>query len=375
MRYVDEFRDRDLTGRTAAAIREEARGRQFAFMEVCGTHTMSIFRYGLKEMLPGSIRLISGPGCPVCVTPNLYIDKAIELAKRPEVVLATFGDLLKVPGSRLTLEKERSSGAEIRVVYSTTDALQMAKRLPDRHVVFLGVGFETTAPTVAASILMAEKDRIRNYSVLCGHKTMPEALRALAAGKGAIVDGFMLPGHVSAIIGTSPYGFLAGRYGKRCVVAGFEPADIMSAILALIRQRKPKVEIGYRRAIRASGNRAARAVMNKVFGPVDSEWRGIGVIGNSGLAVRKRFSAFDAERRFDIKTPAPREDRKCICGDILRGIRTPEDCPLYGKKCTPSNPVGACMVSSEGTCAAYYKYADNRFVVRRSSFVVRKKRR
>lgn len=357
MKFIDEFRDRKLVGKLAAEIREAVnRRRDFTVMEVCGTHTMAIFRFGLRRLLPDAIRLISGPGCPVCVTPNAYLDKAIAIAKMPNVILTTFGDMMRVPGSRSSLEQERTAGRSVKVVYSTDDALALARKHRDKEVVFLGIGFETTAPTVAASILAAKKLRINNYSVLCGHKTMPEAIKALVDDSEVQVDGFLLPGHVSAIIGARPYEFLAERYGKRCVIAGFEPVDILESILMPIRQPKPAVEIEYDRVAQGAGNRVARRVMERVFTKTNAEWRGLGRIRASGLSIRKELRGFDAERRFRPKVAPSVEPKGCICAAVLKGIRIPPDCRLFGRRCTPSHPVGACMVSGEGACAAYYKY-------------------
>lgn len=357
MKYIDEFRDFKLVTKLAGRIRKEAdEKRSYSFMEVCGTHTMAIFRFALSGLLPSNIRLISGPGCPVCVTSNAYIDHAIAIAALPHVIVATFGDMLRVPGSRSSLEKEKAQGAVIKTVYSTVDALAIARRYPDKEIVFLGVGFETTVPTVAASIIAAKKENIHNYSVLSAHKTMPEALEVLMKDGDVAVDGFLLPGHVSAIIGTRPYEFLPRKYGVRCVVAGFEPVDIMQSILMLIEQKRPAVEIQYKRIMSPSGNAIARAVIDKVFEPCTSQWRGIGTVKNSGLAIREKFSAFDAARKFNLKIPPTHENKACICGAVLKGIKTPPECPLFSKICNPDNPVGACMVSTEGTCAAYYKY-------------------
>ncbi len=359
MKYVDEFRDRGLMRKLADAIQKAAYGgASYNFMEVCGTHTMNIFRYGLRDLLPDSIKLISGPGCPVCVTPNDYLDKAIEIANRKNVIITTFGDMLKVPGSHSSLEKERSEGREIRIVYSTVDALGIAKKNPDKEVVFLGIGFETTAPTIASSILTAEGEGIRNYSVLCGHKTMPEVMGVLVGDKKLKIDGFLLPGHVSAVTGSKPYLFLAKRYLKRCVISGFEPMDILQSILMLIEQNRPRIEIQYSRIISADGNVLARKAINRVFEKASSNWRGIGVVENSGLKIRKGFSGHDAEIKFRPKGHSTHERKGCICGDVLKGIKTPKDCRLFGKACVPEKPVGACMVSSEGTCAAYYKYGS-----------------
>ena len=359
MKYVDEFRDGRLITKEALLIKASV-NRKWRFMEVCGTHTMSIFRFGLRQILPDDIELLSGPGCPVCVTPNGYIDKAIAIAGMKDVIVTTFGDMMRVPGSRSALETEKASGCDIRTVYSTTDAIEIAKKYPEKEVVFLGVGFETTVPTVAQSIIMAKKAGIKNYSVLSAHKTMPEALGSLAVS-GLNVDGFILPGHVSAIIGTGPYRPLAKIYKKRCVVAGFEPIDILQSIAMLIKQKSPKVEIQYKRIAASGGNPKARGVIYKVFEKCDSIWRGIGNVPDSGLKIKKAYADFDAEVKFHPKVAPPKENRRCRCGDVLKGLIAPVECALFAKACTPQHPVGACMVSSEGACAAYYKYRGTRF--------------
>ncbi|MCX5679453.1 MAG: hydrogenase formation protein HypD [Candidatus Omnitrophica bacterium] len=357
MKYVDEFRDEVLIAKEAAHIRA-AVNRKWRFMEVCGTHTMSIFRFALRQILPGDIELVSGPGCPVCVTPNGYLDKAIAIAGMKNVIIATFGDMLRVPGSHSTLEIQKADGRDIRTVYSTTDALEIAEKYPTKEVVFLGVGFETTVPTVAKSIIIAKKAGLKNYSVLSAHKTMPEALGSLA-GSGLNVDGFILPGHVSAITGTSPYRFLAKIYKKRCVVSGFEPLDILQSISILIKQSPAKVEIQYKRIAAPGGNPKARVCIYKVFEKCDSVWRGIGRVADSGLKIKKAYADLDAEVKFHPRVRPPKEDKRCRCGDVLRGLIAPTECMLFGKACTSQHPIGACMVSSEGTCAAYYKYRGN----------------
>ncbi|MBN2453015.1 MAG: hydrogenase formation protein HypD [Candidatus Omnitrophica bacterium] len=357
MKYIDEFRRKPLIGKLAGRIRAAAeRGRSHSFMEVCGTHTMAIFRFGLRELLPRNIMLTSGPGCPVCVTPDSYIDHAAAIARLPGIIMATFGDMLRVPGTRLSLEKERSRGRVIKTVYSTDDALNIARNNPGKEVVFLGVGFETTVPTVAASIITAAKEGIGNYSVLSTHKTMPEALRALAEDRSIRVDGFILPGHVGVITGSAPYGFLSKKFGIRSVIAGFEPTDILQAILMLLRQKKPRLEVQYSRAIHPGGNALARRITGRVFEPCPSVWRGIGKIEKSGLRIRKKYSRFDAALKFGVKVAPGRVNKDCICGEILKGKKTPYECRLFGRACNPDNPVGACMVSGEGTCAAYYRF-------------------
>lgn len=358
MKYVDEFRDRRLIEKQAQAIRRAVDpDRVYNIMEVCGTHTMNIFRFGLRDILPSNIRLISGPGCPVCVTPNEYIDKAIAVANMKETVIATFGDMLKVPGSRSSLEKEKAKGRQIKIVYSSIDALELARKNLKKEILFLGIGFETTAPTVARSIVIAKEKRIKNYSVLCGHKTMPAVLEALVADKTINVDAFLLPGHVSAVIGSRPYEFLSKIYGKNCAISGFEPLDIMQSILTIVKEDTPKVRIQYNRVIRKGGNILAQKSIARAFEKCPSTWRGIGLIKNSGLKIRSSYKDFDAELKFRPEIEAPRDNMRCFCGYILKGIKTPRDCPSFAKRCTPENPAGACMVSSEGTCAAYYRYS------------------
>ena len=357
MKYIDEFRSLALTKKLAGQIRSAVdERREYRYMEVCGTHTTAIFRFGLRDLLPSNIKLLSGPGCPVCVTPNGYLDHAIEIAKLPGVIITTFGDMIRVPGSRSSLEKEKAAGRAIKAVYSTDDALDIARKNPKREVVFLGVGFETTVPTVAASILEAKKEGIANYSVLSAHKTMPEALEFIAAGCDDRIDGFLLPGHVTAIIGTKPYKFLSKKYGIGAVVAGFEPVDMLQAILILLRQSSPKVEVQYRRVVEPTGNPLARRIVSRVFEESSSEWRGIGIVRRSGLKIRGGYSDFDASVKFKVKLPRVVENKACMCGMVLKGLKAPDECGLFGNRCAPENPAGACMVSSEGACAAYYKY-------------------
>lgn len=359
MRFVDEFRDRQLIDRVAVQIRYEVdTGRTYRIMEVCGTHTMNIFRFGLRDLLPSNIELVSGPGCPVCVTPNAYLDKAIWLARRKGVIVTAFGDMFRVPGSFSSLENEKACGAQVKVVYSSLDALEIARKEPDKEVVFLGVGFETTIPTVAQAVIEARHEGLDNFSVLCGHKTMPGILKTLAADKAISIDGLLLPGHVSAVTGAAPYRFLPKRYSIRCVIAGFEPLDILESILMLIRQKKPALEIQYTRIMAKDGNPLARKSISQVFDAADSEWRGIGMVSSSGLKVKKSFADFDADVKFRPKPPRAKESKGCICGEVLKGIKRPDECRLFGKICTESHPVGSCMVSSEGVCAAYYKYSD-----------------
>ena len=338
-----------------AAINREVR-----LMEVCGTHTMAAFRTGLRSLFPPGLTLVAGPGCPVCVTPNDYLDRAIAIAEQPGVIVTTFGDMLRVPGSRTSLEIVRARGADVRVIYSPLDAIKLAREFPQRNIVFCGVGFETTTPAVAWTILEAARCGLTNYSVLCGHKTVPQALKALVDGELGI-DGFICPGHVSVIIGSKPYECISRDYKIPCVIAGFEGIDMLSAIAMLLKQisdGKSLVENAYGRSVDAQGNPSALAAMNDVFEPCDAAWRGIGIIPGSGLSIRTKYCAHDAGKVFaDIEVEPSHDQPGCICGSILKGLRVPYDCPLFNKVCTPENPVGACMVSSEGTCAAYYKYA------------------
>lgn len=332
-------------------------------MEVCGTHTMAAARSGLRTLLPAGVRLSSGPGCPVCVTAPGYVAAACALARRPGVVVATFGDMVRVPGGDVSLEEERARGADVRPVYSTLDALALARRLPGREVVFLGVGFETTAPTVAAAVRTARDEGIENFSVLVAHKTMPGALRALATAPDIALDGLLCPGHVSTVTGEGIYRFLPAEFGIPCAIAGFEPLEILLGIESLLGQileGQPRVENVYRWVVRPGGNARARAVMEEVFEACDAEWRGIGTIPGSGLRLRAAFAAFDAGRRFSIRVPHVAPPRGCLCGRILRGVAEPADCPLFGRSCTPRRPVGPCMVSSEGACAAAYTYGEER---------------
>ena len=351
---------KELITRTIERIREKTNGRHITLMEVCGTHTMAISSCGLRVLLPESVRLISGPGCPVCVTPNGYIDYAAAIPQqRDDCIITTFGDMMRVPGSSASLADVRSRGGDIRIVYSTTEALKIARKNPGKNVVFLGVGFETTAPTIAASIITAHREGVVNYSVLCALKVIPSTMEALVLNKKIGIDGFICPGHVSTIIGSYPYEFLAEQYGKACVIAGFEPLDICRSVEMLVDQiinDKPAVEIQYTRAVKPEGNPAAVRVMYEVFETCESEWRGIGVIPNSGLKIKNNYRTYDAKTMVPV-TPEPlKEPSGCICGEVLQGLKIPNDCPLFETVCTPEKPVGACMVSSEGTCAAYYKY-------------------
>jgi hydrogenase expression/formation protein HypD len=361
MRFQDEFRDRGLVQNMANNIRRMADRLKTPvnFMEVCGTHTMSIYQYGIRSLLPDNVRLVSGPGCPVCVTPIGYIDKALACATDPHNIIATFGDMLRVPGSRSSLMEERANGADIRIVYSPLDAVLLAKNNSERQVVFLGVGFETTAPTIAASILVAVRLNITNYSVLASHKTMPVPMDILTGDPDLNINGYLCPAHVSTVIGGNAYKPLVEKYHIPCVVTGFEPADVMQGIemlLAQVLSGESKVEIQYSRAVSWEGNLKAQAVLRQIFEPCDAVWRGLGVLPGSGLAIRGEYSDFDADVVLKLDLPEAIENPACLCGEILKGKMPPFDCPLFASLCTPESPVGACMVSSEGTCAAAYKY-------------------
>jgi len=328
-------------------------------MEVCGTHTVAIFRAGIKTLLPETITLISGPGCPVCVTAQEDIDRAIALCREPGVTVATFGDLMRVPGSESSLQQEKAQGADVRMVYATLDALDLARRLPHRRVVMLGIGFETTVPTIAAAVRQAKQEGLTNFLVLSAHKLLPPAMEVLLSAAEVRIDGFLCPGHVTTIIGTEPYQDVVKRHGKPCVVSGFEPVDILQSIHMLICQLEDgrrEVEIQYTRAVHPQGNPRARALMDEVFEPADSAWRGLGKIPGSGLKLRPAYAAHGVETHFALAVPPGREMPGCRCGEVLRGACTPLDCPLFRQRCTPTQPYGPCMVSTEGTCAAYFKY-------------------
>lgn len=361
MKFISEFRRPQLAEGLITQIHRRSK-TPARLMEFCGTHTVTIFRYGIRQVLPETIEMVSGPGCPICVTATADLDKAIALAKVPNIIITTFGDLLKVPGSKSDLQKVKAEGADVRMVYSTMDALKIAEGNSTRPLIFLGIGFETTTPTIAASILQAEERGISNYYVLSLHKLCPPVIRALLDSGEVRLQGLICPGHVSAIIGSHPWEFIARDYGIPCVVTGFEPLDVLRGVdmlVAQIENGQSKVEIAYRRGVRPEGNRAAQKLMERVFEPCPTQWRGMGEIPQSGLRLRKEYRHFDAELAFDIDPGPTREAKGCICGDILRGVKNPSDCRLFGKVCTPEHPVGPCMVSSEGSCSAYYLYGGD----------------
>ncbi|MGE5554536.1 MAG: hydrogenase formation protein HypD [Betaproteobacteria bacterium] len=360
------FSDRGVAQALVARIRRRAAelGRTVNLMEVCGTHTVAISRFGLRSLLPSNVRLLSGPGCPVCVTDQADIDLFLALACQPGVITTTFGDMMRVPGSETTLAAERAAGRDVRVVYSPLDALEVAKANRSRLVIFYAVGFETTAPMVAAALELAIAQELDNFTVYPVHKTVPPALTALLSAPEVKLDGFLLPGHVSTVIGAGAYVPVVERFQVPAVVAGFEGNDILLAVdmlLAQIAEGEAKVEIEYRRAVSWEGNRTAQEILNRFFVPADAKWRGIGVIPRSGLALRPEYAHLDARSRFDTETIArqstpPPKLAACSCGEVLQGKKLPTECQLFGKACTPVSPVGPCMVSSEGSCAAYYRY-------------------
>ncbi|MHB8882052.1 MAG: hydrogenase formation protein HypD [Thermodesulfovibrionales bacterium] len=342
-------------------IREHmaAIGRPVRLMEVCGTHTVAIFRHGIRNILPEGISLLSGPGCPVCVTSIRDVDTAIAISRTPDVILTTFGDMMRVPGESRSLLDARAEGSDIRIVYSPLDALRIAEEHKDKKVVFFATGFETTSPSVAGTVLEAERRGIPNFYIYSVHKTVPPALSALLASGEVRVDGFILPGHVSTIIGSRPYAFLVTDYRKPSVITGFDGPDILTGIMMLLAQiasGRPSVEIQYDKVVKPEGNPRALAILDDLFEPEDAEWRGIGMIPGSGLKLRAKYSHRDIRTVLSLDVPAGKEPPACSCGEILKGIKMPYECLLFGKACTPERPVGACMVSTEGSCSAYYKY-------------------
>ncbi len=360
MKFSEEFRDKELIQELARRLQALAPGPA-TLMEVCGTHTMAVARFGLKMLLPPSVRLISGPGCPVCVTAQKDLDGFLALGEVPNVVLTTFGDMIRVPGSRTSLDRLRATGVPVQIVYSPFDAVELARQTPEREFVFFGVGFETTMPATALAIQTAASAGLTNFSVFCVHKTMPAALRALVGSPELRVSGLLLPGHVSTIVGAASYDFIPREFHLPCAVAGFEPLDILLGVEALLRQIKsgsPQVANTYRRAVAAPANPRAQEILAEVFEAADAEWRGLGAIPGSGVRLRSRYAAFDARQKFAavLSQVPPPVANPCRCGDVLRGLLSPADCPLFRKTCSPSQPLGPCMVSSEGACAAAYRY-------------------
>lgn len=339
----------------------DAIGRPVNLMEVCGTHTVAIFKHGIRSLLPEGLRLLSGPGCPVCVTSIGDVDKAIAMARQEGVIFTTFGDMMRVPGGRESLAEAKAEGADIRIVYSPLDCLKIAKDNIDRKVIFFSAGFETTSPSGAATLFEAERQGISNFYLFSVNKLVPPALEVLLQSDDVKIDGFLLPGHVSAIIGSKVYNFITEKYHIPCVITGFGAQDILAGILMLLKQiseRRSVVEIQYRSVVTEEGNKKAVEFINEYFEPCDSYWRGIGLLPGSGLKLRNKWRHRDAEALFDLDIPVVQEPRGCLCGLVLRGVKLPSECPLFGKVCTPEKPVGACMVSSEGSCAAYFRYSS-----------------
>lgn len=358
MKYIDEYRDKDLVKKLIERIHQVS-VKPVSLMEVCGGHTMSIQKFGIPSLLPDTVKLISGPGCPVCVSDRKYIDQAIAYSRLNDVIITTYGDLIRVPGSTSSLDQEKAKGADVRIVYSVLDALKIAQDNGNRKIVFLGIGFETTAPSSAAGIIRAQMAGIRNFYLFSSHKIMPPAMEALI-DEGVKLNGYIAPGHVSTITGTGIYENIPKKYGLGCVVSGFEPVDLLTAILMLIIQienNDPKVEIAYTRVVKPEGNIKAQQMLDEVFELRDDWWRGLGVLPKSGMRIRNKYIAFDAEKQIPVEVEPTREDKGCICGEILKGLKNPKDCKLFAKACTPQNPVGACMVSHEGSCHAYYRYS------------------
>jgi hydrogenase expression/formation protein HypD len=361
MRFVDEFRDAETARRLSAHIAACCEpGRRYAFMEVCGGHTHTIYKHGLEDYLPETVSLVHGPGCPVCVIPMGRVDDAIAIAERPGVIMTSFGDMMRVPGSRGSFLDAKADGADIRMVYSPLDALKIARSNPESHVVFMAIGFETTAPSTAMTVLRAQAEGIENFSIFCNHVTIIPAIRAILDSPDLRLDGFIGPGHVSTVIGCRPYEFIAGQYGKPLVCAGFEPLDILQSVHMLLRQLadgRCEVENQYARVVPWDGNplalRAIDAVMT--LRPY-FEWRGLGFITHSALRVRDEFARFDAERVFDVPGVRVADPKACQCGEVLKGVLKPWECKVFGTACTPETPIGTCMVSSEGACAAYYNF-------------------
>lgn len=369
MKYVDEYRDRTLARTIASAIRHEAdENRSYHIMEFCGGHTHAIFRYGVQDLMPDNVKFVHGPGCPVCVLPVRRLDDAVEIAERHGAILCTYGDMMRVPGTKQrSLIRAKADGADIRMVYSTSDALKIARDTPDRDVVFFAIGFETTTPPTAVAIQQARTEGLKNFSVFCNHVLTPAAINHILSSPeiqdtGDVqIDGFLGPSHVSSVIGSEPYEAAAQKFRKPVVIAGFEPLDVMQSTLMVIRQinaGRYEVENEYTRVVTREGNRKAQILVDDVFELRNSfEWRGLGCVPDSALKIRKSYADFDAEKRFAISAKQSREVKSCECPAILRGVRKPSDCKLFGTVCTPDNPMGACMVSSEGACAAYWTYA------------------
>ncbi len=357
MKYIDEYRNKDIVLALANEIKKVST-KPVKLMEVCGGHTMSIQKFGIPYLLPDTVKLISGPGCPVCVTSRNFIDKAVAYSRREDVIITTYGDLIRVPGSTSSLDQEKAKGADVRIVYSILDALMIAKKNRRKKVVFLGIGFETTAPSSAAGLVKAQMAGLSNFFLFSAHKVMPPAMETLI-DEGVEIDGYIGPGHVSTITGDGIYQNIPKKFGMGVVISGFEPVDLMQSILMLVKQienNDPKVEIQYTRIVKPEGNIKAQQMLDEVFEYGDDWWRGLGVLKNSGLKIREKYAMHDSEKMIEVEVEPTIEPKGCICGEILKGVKSPKDCKLFATVCNPSNPVGACMVSNEGSCAAQYLY-------------------
>lgn len=370
MKFIDEYRQSDLAETLARKIAGLTK-QPLKLMEVCGGHTHTIFKYGIEDLLPENIEMIHGPGCPVCVIPLGRVDDAISIAQQPGVIFTTFGDAMRVPGSKLSLLDAKAHGADVRMVYSPLDALKLAKKNTEKHVVFLGLGFETTAPSTAMTILQAEKDNVENFSVFCNHIMIIPALKAMLDSPDLKLDGFVGPGHVSTVIGTRCYEFVTRDYGKPLVVTGFEPLDVLQSVYMIVKQvveGRAEVENQYARVVYREGNRRALEVLGEVFEPRQFfEWRGLGSIAHSGMKLNRKYARFDAELRFDVPGVRVADPKACQCGEILKGVKKPWECKVFGTACTPETPIGSCMVSSEGACAAYYNFGRLSKIAQRSA--------
>ena len=359
MKYIDEYRQSDLAVILADKIARLTK-QPLKLMEVCGGHTHTIFKYGIEDLLPENIEMIHGPGCPVCVIPLGRVDDAISIAQQPDVIFTTFGDAMRVPGSKTSLLDAKADGADVRMVYSPLDALKIAHKNPDKHVVFLGLGFETTAPSTAMTVLQAAKEDVKNFSVFCNHITIIPALKAMLDSPDLQLSGFLGPGHVSTVIGTRCYEFVPRDYGKPLVVTGFEPLDVLQSAYMIVKQiveGRAEIENQYARVVSREGNRKALEVLFEVFEPRDYfEWRGLGSIAHSGMKLKNKYEQFDAERKFSVPGLRIADPKACQCGEILKGVKKPWECKVFGTACTPETPIGSCMVSSEGACAAYYNF-------------------
>jgi hydrogenase expression/formation protein HypD len=372
MRYVDEFRDPALISKASDEIHRLAdTGKHYRIMEVCGGHTHAIYRFGLKDVLPSNIELIHGPGCPVCVLPMGRIDDGLTVAKNSNVIFAAFGDMMRVPGTQGTPLEHKAKGTDVRIVYSPADALQIARKNPDRHVMFFAIGFETTAPSTALTLMRARAEGIKNFSVFCNHVTIVPAIRAILDSPDMRLDAFIGPGHVSTVIGCRPYEWIASIEGKPVVTSGFEPLDLLQSIVMLLRQLhagEARVENQYKRVVPWEGSRAALKAMADVFQLRPYfEWRGLGFISQSALKIRDEYAEWDAEQRFPIPNTRVTDPKAAQCGEVLKGVLKPAQCKLFGKECTPEHPIGALMVSSEGSCAAYYNYEHRKAVAMATS--------